>query len=85
MYPHAGRNRARERHASGTYGHGWGFAWPSDRRILYNRASAAPDGQPWSDRKKLVWWDSGAGEWTGLDTPDFSKTKRPGYVPPHGR
>ena len=37
--------------------HGWGFAWPSDRRIIYNRASARPDGQPWSERKKLVWWD----------------------------
>ena len=55
----------------GPYGHGWGYAWPADRRILYNRASARPDGQPWSEAKKLVWWDSHAGRWTGLDTPDF--------------
>ena len=34
----------------------WGFAWPANRRILYNRASADPDGQPWSKRKQLVWW-----------------------------
>ena len=39
------------------YGHDWGFAWPSNRRVLYNRASADPEGKPWSERKKLVWWD----------------------------
>ncbi len=82
VYPEPGRNRAAERHASGPYGHGWGFAWPADRRILYNRASARPDGTPWSDRKKLVWWDGAAGEWTGLDTPDFTRDKPPGYTPP---
>ena len=31
----------------------WGWAWPANRRILYNRASADPDGKPWSERKKL--------------------------------
>jgi formate dehydrogenase major subunit len=82
VYPRAGRNRARERRASGSYGRGWGYAWPADRRILYNRASARPDGAPWSDRKKLVWWDADRGEWTGLDTPDFTKDKAPDYVPP---
>src|SRR5207248_9061967 len=35
----------------------WGWAWPANRRILYNRASAAPDGKPWSERKALVRWD----------------------------
>jgi formate dehydrogenase major subunit len=35
----------------------WGYSWPANRRILYNRASARPDGAPWSDRKKWVWWD----------------------------
>jgi formate dehydrogenase major subunit len=82
VYPRPGRNRARERAASGAYGHGWGFAWPADRRILYNRASARPDGTPWSDRKKLVWWDAASREWTGLDTPDFTATKPPDYAPP---
>ena len=79
-----GCNRARERNARGVYGHGWGYAWPEDRRILYNRASARPDGSPWSERKKLVWWDAGRGEWTGADNPDFSRDKRPDYVPPAG-
>jgi formate dehydrogenase major subunit len=82
VYPQPGRNRARERQAAGPYGHGWGFAWPADRRILYNRASARPDGTPWSDRKKLVWWDDAAREWTGLDTPDFTWDKPPDYSPP---
>jgi formate dehydrogenase major subunit len=77
----AGRNRARERDAKGVYGHGWGFAWPADRRILYNRASARPDGTPWSERKKLIWWDQARREWTGYDTPDFSRDKPPDYVP----
>jgi formate dehydrogenase major subunit len=62
----------------------WGWAWPANRRILYNRASADPDGRPWSERKRYVWWDEQAGEWTGEDVPDFPKTKRPDYQPPDG-
>ena len=84
VYPAPARNRARERAPTGRYGHGWGFTWPADRRILYNRASARPDGQPWSERKKLVWWDAAAREWTGLDTPDFCRDTAPDYVPPAG-
>jgi formate dehydrogenase major subunit len=59
----------------------WGFAWPANRRILYNRASARPDGTPWSERKRYVWWDEAQGEWTGYDVPDFPKDKRPDYRP----
>ncbi len=81
VYPAEGRNRASERQPQGEYGHGWGFAWPADRRILYNRASAKPDGAPWSERKKLVWWDEATQQWTGNDTPDFTKGKAPGYKP----
>jgi len=62
----------------------WGWAWPYNRRILYNRASADPQGRPWSERKKYVWWDEEKGEWTGHDVPDFEKTKPPTYVPPEG-
>jgi formate dehydrogenase major subunit len=60
----------------------WGWAWPANRRILYNRASADPEGKPWSERKKYVWWDEEKGQWTGKDVPDFAPTKRPDYVPP---
>jgi formate dehydrogenase major subunit len=60
----------------------WGWAWPANRRLLYNRASADPSGKPWSERKKYVWWDQKAGRWVGLDTPDFNAAKPPGYQPP---
>lgn len=84
VFPSPGENRANQRNARDYLGHGWGFAWPSDRRIIYNRASADPQGRPWSERKKLVWWDEQKKEWTGLDVPDFTKTKAPDYQPPEG-
>jgi len=60
----------------------WAWAWPANRRMLYNRASADPNGKPWSERKKFVWWDPEQGAWTGLDVPDFEKDKPPSYRPP---
>ncbi|MFC6886427.1 formate dehydrogenase [Actinomadura yumaensis] len=62
----------------------WAWSWPSNRRVLYNRASADPDGEPWSERKALVWWDGERGRWTGHDVPDFKADKAPSYTPPHG-
>jgi formate dehydrogenase major subunit len=59
----------------------WGWAWPANRRILYNRASADPDGRPWSERKALVWWDADAGKWTGHDVADFVADRAPSYRP----
>ena len=62
--------------------HGWGWAWPKDTRIIYNRASADADGNPWSERKRYVWWDDEAGKWTSLgDSPDFPPTKAPDFEP----
>jgi formate dehydrogenase major subunit len=60
----------------------WGWAWPANRRILYNRASADPDGRPWSERKALIWWDGAKKQWTGHDVPDFQPDKAPDYEPP---
>ncbi len=62
----------------------WGWAWPANRRTLYNRASADPDGNPWSEAKAYVWWDGDAGKWTGHDVPDFILDREPHSVPPEG-
>jgi len=55
---------------------GWGYTWPANRRIMYNRASADLDGRPWSERKKWIWWNGK--QWVGYDVPDFQATKAPG-------
>jgi formate dehydrogenase major subunit len=73
----------------------WGWAWPANRRIMYNRASADPQGRPWSERKRWIWWDGAAanapnpltgaatppGKWIGYDVPDFALTKAPNAQP----
>ena len=80
VFPAPGQNRAASRKSlpPGTPERPdleWGFAWPANRRVMYNRASARPDGQPWSERKKYIWWDGQ--RWTGYDVPDFQTTKPP--------
>lgn len=60
----------------------WGWAWPANRRLLYNRASARPDGTPWSERKKYIWWDEAKAAWVGDDVPDFPVNKAPDYRAP---
>ena len=70
-------NVARHRKGDDTASLGWGFAWPANRRMLYNRASADPAGKPWSERKKYMYWDEAAGRWAGPDVPDFPATKSP--------
>ncbi|MBO0815951.1 MAG: molybdopterin-dependent oxidoreductase, partial [Actinobacteria bacterium] len=79
-----GVNQAARRKPSGEMNwvaNEWGWAWPANRRILYNRASADRDGRPWSERKALVWWDDEAGTWSGHDIPDFKASKPPQYHP----
>lgn len=49
---------------------GWAWAWPLNRRILYNRASADPAGKPWDPKRKLIGWNDG--KWTGIDIADYS-------------
>ncbi len=79
-----GEHRAKRRRGDDRASLDWGFAWPANRRILYNRASADPQGRPWSERKKWIWWDPGQRRWVGYDVPDFPATKPPDYQPPPG-
>ena len=86
VYPKAGENKARSRRPdtpeTETNHQDWAFAWPSNRRTLYNRASADPDGKPWSDRQRS--WCGGTraqAKWIGTDVPDFEPTKPPSYRP----
>jgi formate dehydrogenase major subunit len=85
VFPKADHNQARSRRPDGPDGPGthlgWGFAWPSNRRTIYNRAAADPDGRPWSERKKLVWWDPEKQRWQGDDVIDFEPDKPPEYEP----
>lgn len=55
---------------------GWAWAWPANRRILYNRASADRMGQPWDPKRRLFTWTGQ--RWTGWDVPDFNPTAAPG-------
>src|SRR5205814_4624939 len=85
VYPEEGQNMARRRiKGDGWVSPEWGFSWPGNRRTLYNRASADPKGKPWSERKKLVWWDRAQKKWVGADNPDFQEDKPPTFVPPDG-
>jgi formate dehydrogenase major subunit len=81
-----GINQAARRDGDSWVSSQWGFSWPANRRILYNRASADPQGQPWAKEQRLarqysrryrgyVYWDGTS--WVGLDVPDFPLGKAP--------
>lgn len=54
---------------------GWAWAWPANRRILYNRASADLNGKAWNPKKPVIEW---TGErWAGIDVPDIPPTAGP--------
>ena len=53
----------------------WAWAWPANRRILYNRASADPSGKPWAESKKIIEWNGT--QWVGFDVPDYGVTVAP--------
>ncbi|MFO1442157.1 formate dehydrogenase-N subunit alpha [Bacillus sp. Bva_UNVM-123] len=55
----------------------WSYAWPANRRNLYNRASADLNGKPWSKDRVGIYWDAAQGKWVGNDVPDFAATKGP--------
>jgi formate dehydrogenase major subunit len=56
---------------------GWGWSWPANRRVLYNRASCDVDGKPWDASRKQVWWNEGLEKWVGNDVPDFKADSHP--------
>jgi len=59
----------------GVYGN-WGFAWPANRRILYNRASADRNGKPWDPSRKYLAWNGTS--WAGgADIPDMRPDAAP--------
>lgn len=55
----------------------WAWAWPLNRRVLYNRASADPQGRPWDPERPGIAWDAAARKWVG-DVPDYPATAAPG-------
>jgi len=55
----------------------WGWSWPVNRRVLYNRASCNVDGKPWDTSRKQVWWNEAAQKWVGVDVPDFKADSKP--------
>jgi len=77
VYPDKETNVARNRNGDDAAALGWGFAWPANRRMLYNRASADKDGVPWSERKRYMAWDAAANTWVGPDIADFPPHKSP--------
>ncbi|MGE5893102.1 MAG: molybdopterin-dependent oxidoreductase, partial [bacterium] len=82
VVPEEGKNNSARRQGDNWISPNWGFAWPANRHIMYNRASADPEGKPWSEKKKLVWWDAASGKWLcpSGDGIDFAPTKAPGSV-----
>ena len=82
-YTEAGNNMARrdtsDPDSTGLYPK-WSWSWPLNRRILYNRASADTNGNPWDPNRKLLWWDGS--KWTGYDVPDIAPNSKPDVVGP---
>jgi formate dehydrogenase major subunit len=82
VIPEEGVNNSARRKGDNWISPNWGFAWPANRHIMYNRASADTEGRPWSEKKKLVYWDTAAGKWVAPSGEgiDFAPTKAPGSV-----
>ena len=82
-YNEAGNNMARrdtsDPDSAGLYPK-WSWSWPLNRRILYNRASADTNGNPWDPDRRLLWWDGA--KWTGYDVPDIAPSAKPDVVGP---
>jgi formate dehydrogenase major subunit len=78
-------NHAADRNGDDWVSLGWGFSWPANRRLMYNRCSADLEGRPWAKERRLggsrsegyVYWDAQRRRWVGLDVPDFVVDKPP--------
>jgi formate dehydrogenase major subunit len=55
----------------------WGWSWPANRRVLYNRASCDLAGKPYDPSRRQVWWNETAQKWVGNDVPDFKADSKP--------
>jgi formate dehydrogenase major subunit len=78
VYTEAGNNAQRRNNADptglGMY-HNWAFSWPANRRIMYNRASADAQGNPWDPARAGIKWNGQ--KWVG-DVPDMKPDAPPG-------
>jgi formate dehydrogenase major subunit len=75
--------KARVKEEAGGLGQhlGWGFAWPVNRRIIYNRCAADPSGKPWDASRAIIAWDGA--KWVNKDVPDFGWKNADGsMIPP---
>jgi formate dehydrogenase major subunit len=82
VIPEEGKNLAAARKGDNWISPGWGFAWPANRHIMYSRASADLEGKPWSEKKKLIYWDPKENKWMSPfgEGIDFMPTKAPNAV-----
>ncbi len=67
--------------------HNWAWAWPMNRRVIYNRAGVDTQGTPWAKDKPVIWWSGLKKAWQG-DVPDGGGdpgAKHPFIMVPHGR
>jgi formate dehydrogenase-N alpha subunit len=81
VWSQAGNNSARRDTTDpGNLGNNltWGFSWPANRRVLYNRANTDPTGKPWDIKRAGIRWNGTA--WSGIDVPDI----RPDLGPDSG-
>jgi formate dehydrogenase major subunit len=79
VYTEAGNMAARRNPADDPSGlgmyHDWGFSWPANRRVMYNRASADAEGRPWDLKRPGISWNGS--RWVG-DVPDTKPDAPPG-------
>jgi formate dehydrogenase major subunit len=52
----------------------WAWSWPLNRRVMYNRASADVNGNPWDPQRTGIKWNGT--KWVG-DVPDYPPAMSP--------